>query len=174
MYGHPSEWHWSPTFSCKISLLQGETMVGGSRHMAPWNWCLTSMDPAGALLQEVLHVLLKFAAIAAAGNVLDLSDSRVSPFTLLDLLPAVQVAAWFYFTRVELQHSFPAPRNSQTPQEFVLFFCTSCCVDLCTNELGIPAGVVARWGSQPGSMAVKLCPAIEAGSENRTVPIAWT
>lgn len=112
-----------------------------------------------AVLQEVLHVLFKFVAIAAAGDVLDLSglcfwatknlqskevhcsflhhplqhvQQATESTTLFHVEPLCQ-SRYFH----EISSRLP-PRNSQRSQELMLLICTRRGINLCSNELGIP------------------------------------
>lgn len=113
-----------------------------------------------AVLQEVLHVLFKFVAIAAAGDVLDLSgwcfwatknlqSKEVHCVFLHHPLQHVQQATestrytfpcWSSLP-VAIFHEISSrlpPRDSQRSQELMLLIGTRRGINLCSNELGIP------------------------------------
>ncbi len=111
-----------------------------------------------AVLQEVLHILFKFVAIAAAGDVLDLSGlcfrttehleipwlSRKRFIALPTPSPAKCIATMestgYTLPFMRFPQDFPttAARNSQSSQELMLLIRSRRGINLCSNELGIP------------------------------------
>ena len=116
-----------------------------------------------AVLQEVLHVLFKFVAIAAAGDVLDLSGLcfwatkhlqipwlswkrfTAASYTIPCNMYGRQQSQ-LHFSMLNLSASCDIswdssrlpPRDSQRSEELMLLICTRRGINLCSNELGIP------------------------------------
>ena len=182
MYGHPSQWHWSPTFSCHQNLVAARSNYGwGSSQRALWNWSLPSIDINWPC--RCCHSFRKFF----------MSSSNLLPLRLLVM----------YLTSVA-QGSAPSHSQIYFPcsgSGGLLLFHQGRAVTLlpCTKELPNSSRIRAfllrqllriplhqwtwhtcRLTLRPDHIFTKgpwrsnYAPTIEAGSENRTVPMEWT